>query len=213
MFIGSFGPFSGGDVYHMIEELIIAIVSLVIGIIAFKTYGKTRSDKLWLFGVGFVGLFVDSTFHTLGHFMGNLQILWFTLALRGVSYLMVVLSLLVSDELLKQIKYLLAAFPIITLTMLLTPIQSMLPKFDHSNRFLLWIPIAILTAIIAIIYLVNYSKTKARFTLIMLIAFGITAIASVILAIPSAIGDPIWLTGHIVRFVGLVMIFVGLQTS
>jgi hypothetical protein len=211
MFIGSFGPFSGGDIYHMIEELIIAFMSLTIGIIAFRTYMGNRSDKIWLFGVGFVGLFVDSTFHTLGHFLGNLQLLWFTLALRSISYIMIILSLVVVDDILKQIKYLLAAFSALTLIMLLPGVQDLLPAFDHSNRFMLWIPVAILTLAIALIYLSSYMKTKTKFSLVMFISFAITAVASGILAIPSAIGDPIWLAGHIIRFVGLVLVFVGLR--
>lgn len=201
-------------VYHNLEEILIATLSLIISLRAYLCGKANEQDsenraRLFIYSSGFFILFISSAFHALIHILQlDENMLFQTLTGYSLGLFLIILSISAKEP---EKKTLLPFLLYIPLTILLLPeIYKNLPDFKLF-RPLIWIIVAYLSGTLSILHIAMYQNSSMRPLLYMSLAYALIAVSGVFLFFPSAIGSTPWLHGHLMRPVGFIIIFLSLK--
>lgn len=133
MYVFGLGPFDVPMVYHMIEEILIVAIFVTIGIIASRIYTKKHSVRLWYFTLAFYVFAIDSTIHTLAHLFQYHQIIWFSLILRFLAYIVILVGITIREDNLHLIKRFCLIVIVLSFLFAFPLFHNMLPVFEHDK--------------------------------------------------------------------------------
>jgi len=207
------GPFEVCMIFHMIEEFLIAVISFIVGVISTRIFIKTSNERLWFFAFAFFVFVVDSITHSFAHLIGYDQLVWFSLVVRFLGYGLVLFGILLKEDRLRSIKPFAITLVAVVLLIVIPFIHNAIFPPFASNRYIMWLPASVLSAIITIIFFVRSSRTKSKFTFYMGISFAIITIANIILSIPIPMENWIWVVGHAVRLIGFISLPFALKSE
>lgn len=203
--------------YHTWEESFISLTCLLLAFRAAKLLRQLQSEgdideksRALLTCIGFAILGVSSAFHAIIHgaeFDNNL--LYHSL----VNYCLGLTTLIFanSGESIRSGKPFIILF--LAFFILLVPsIYTQLPYFGEF-RPLLWISIAYLAGVAAILSIASFYRCKYPRTLWCAIGFALICISSVFLFFPSAIGSAPWLHGHFFRPLGFFILLISFNKN
>lgn len=202
--------------YHNLEEILIAVLSLIVSMRAYL-YGRSNIQdnenraRLFIYSSGFFILSISSMIHSLIHMIPlNENMLFQTLTGYSLGLFLIILSISSKEP---EKKTLLPFLLYMPLTILLLPdIYKNLPEFKLF-RPLIWIVIAYLSGTLCILHIAMYKNSSLRSLLLMSIAYALIAISGIFLFFPSYIGSTPWLHGHIMRPIGFLIIFLSLKNN
>ncbi len=196
--------------YHIFEEGLIGFVCLVIVFRALRTIktsniSNTQRARALLFLWAFAILGLSSIIHALVHALDlHLNLLYQTLI--GYCFGLLILISSLSSTRPERRRFLPLGYVLLTL-LFLPPVFERLPYFDEF-RPLVWILIAYLSAIVCMIYIGTFYRTKNRHFLFSATGHLFICLGAVFLFFPSKIGSLMWLYGHLFRPLGFgVLLF------
>jgi HAMP domain-containing protein len=199
--------------YHIIEEYLIALISLTI---ALRTFRASRSEDLieeirgrtFLIASGFVLLGINSAAHASIHaFRLNLNLLYQTLL--GYCLGLITLITAISSEKPWNKKFL-PLFYIPLLIMFHPEIYTVFPIFMEF-RPLVWIVIAYLSGVVCILYIAAYYRTQATSYIYSSLGHAFICTSAIMLFFPASIGSKPWIYGHLLRPLGFITLFFSMR--
>lgn len=193
-------------IYHNIEEIIVSIACLVIAFAMVKRHRQAPDSIYFMTSEGFFILSISSIIHVIGHVLGEVQGLLYS---SLVGYLAGFASILTSPFVRKESrvkKYIPSIFFVLLVVLLLS--SSMMVSF-FKTRFSLWMPIAFLSSLLFVIYLLEYFRNRKMHIGAIMIGFFLVAVSSVFLFFPADVKSFPWMAGHIIRPVGFLILMVG----
>jgi len=200
--------------YHNGEEILIAIICLLIAARAFRTSGlnitgnQVKSSRIFLVGASFIILGSSSLIHALIHAThSDLNLLYQTL--MGYSLGLFTLIVAISSENPRNK---------ITVPLLYLPLLALLhplayEKFPLFGQFrpLVWILIAYLSGIVCMLYIGTFYRRRSKQFLFSALGHLIICIGAIFLFFPAPIGSTVWLHGHIMRPLGFIILFFSMS--
>jgi len=197
--------------YHNVEEILIALCSVVIAARAFRFRSDAeRESRIFLLGSAFVVLACSSFVHTLIHALHfDENLLYQTLLGYCFGFLLLIVAISAEHP---QNKRGLPALYLLLLFFLIPDIYRRFPAFSEM-RPLIWISIVYLSGVICMLYLAAAHRTGDRHFLLSAGGFALIFISSIFLFFPSAIGTPMWFYGHLLRPVGFLVLLFGMSRA
>jgi len=198
--------------YHNLEEGLIALISIVIGLRSFHLYRRGRAarseqennGRVFFTGIGFSILGINSAVHTLIHVLQlNENMLFQTLLGYSVGLLMLIFA--IASHAPDRSRFL-AFFYLPVLLFFLPDVYRGLPDFG-TFRPLIWIIISYFSGTLCILHLSVYKNTGMRPYLLTALSFFLITVSAIFLFFPSAIGSSAWIHGHGLRPLGFVILF------
>jgi signal transduction histidine kinase len=203
----------GWITYHIIEEYLIALLSLSIARRAFRS-SRDRShtieikSRIYLIAAGFVILGVSSLLHASIHaFKLDQNLLYQTLI--GYCFGLLIIIIAVSAEKPWDNKYL--PFLYFPLLILLHPsIYTVFPIFGKF-RPLVWVIISYLSGLVCMLYIAVYYRCRSVRYLYSALGHAFVCSAAIMLFFPASIGSSPWIYGHLLRPAGFVILFFSMH--
>jgi signal transduction histidine kinase len=197
--------------YHIGEEFLIAVICFMIARRYFAGSGETSDieapedrARVTLAGAAFVVLGLSSLTHALIHaarFDNNL--LYQTLLGYCLGFLILILARSAEKPSTKQ------AMPLLYLPLLALLVPEIYSQFPLFGKFrpIVWIAVAYLSAVVSILFIGTFYRSRSKRMLWATLGFVLIAISSIFLFFPASIGSPPWLHGHLFRPVGFLLLF------
>lgn len=204
-------------IYHNWEEFFIALVCSALAVRAALVFrrrhdggNKKETSRVLLASAGFAILGASSGFHAVIHAAElDSNLLYHTLF--NYCFGLIALIFANSGETPWKGKPLLVLFSFLFIFL----IPGVYERFPHFGEFrpLLWISVAYLSGVVAILYIASFYKTKYPRTLWCALGFTLLCISSIFLFFPSPIGSVAWLHGHFLRPAGFLVLFVAFDET
>ncbi len=195
--------------YHIFEEILIGTVCVFITLRAFRSMkyenlSVEQHGRVFLFFGAFLVLGLSSTIHATVHALKlDLNLLYQTLI--GYCYGLLLLVTALSSARPQRRKLLPFGY-FLLLPFFLPSVYKGLPYFDEF-RPLVWILIAYLSAIVCMIYIGTFYRTRNRHFLFSATGHLFICLGAMFLFFPSRIGSPMWFYGHLFRPLGFMVLF------
>lgn len=201
--------------YHIGEEFVIAAICFSISWRAFSIsrtldplLNRESDSRIFLISAGFFLLGINSFAHAFIHAAGyNLNILYQTL----LGYCLGLLTLIVafSSERPWKRKF----FPLLYVPLMVLFIPDIYEKFPIFSEFrpLVWIVVAYLSGLVAILYIAAYYHTRLNRYVLSSLGHILICISAIALFFPTGIGSNAWTYGHVLRPLGFVVLFISMN--
>ncbi len=196
--------------YHIGEEILIALICLLIAVRAFRTCGisvsgnQTKSSRIFLVGAGFLILSSSSLIHAFIHAShSHLNILYQTLLGYSLGLFILILAISVENPRNK------IALPLLYIPLLALWHPAVYEHFPFFGQFrpLVWILIAYLSGIVCILYIGTFYRRRSKRFLLSALGHLIICVGAIFLFFPAQIGSTVWVHGHIMRPLGFIILF------
>ncbi|MDD5759967.1 MAG: ATP-binding protein [Desulfobulbaceae bacterium] len=203
--------------YHSWEECFIAFACFLLSIRAAKLFRQlhTANDcdeksRALLTSISFAILGASSAFHAIIHgaaFDNNL--LYHSL----VNYCLGLTTLIFANS--GETPRSGRPFIFLFVSLLIFLVPDVYEHFPHFGEFrpLLWISIAYLAGVAAILYIASFYRSRHLRTLWCAIGFTLICISSIFLFFPSSIGSAPWLHGHFFRPIGFLILLISFNEN
>lgn len=192
--------------YHILEESIISTACLIIAFQMLRRYKQTSDIISFMIAEGSLILSLSSIIHIMGHILGEVQgLLYGSLTGYLTGFASILAGPFVRRE--SRIKKYIPFVSFVLLTLLFLS-NSLVVDF-FKTRFSLWMPVAFLSSLLAVIYLSEYLKNRAANIGVIAIGFSLVAVSSMFLFFPADVKSFPWLAGHIIRPVGFLVLLTG----
>jgi signal transduction histidine kinase len=202
--------------YHSIEEILIGLICLLIGVRAFRTSSfkttknQAKSSRIFLVGASFLILGGSSLVHATIHIAkADLNLLYQTLVAYSLGLFILIIAISAENPRNK-----------IGLPLLYIPLLGLLhpaayEQFPFFGQFrpLVWILIAYLSGIVCILYIGTFYRRRSKRFLFSALGHLIICTGAIFLFFPAPIGSTVWLHGHIMRPVGFCILFFSMTRS
>jgi signal transduction histidine kinase len=200
--------------YHIGEEILIALICLLIAVRAFRTSdfkftgNENKSSRVFLVGASFLILGSSSLIHGIIHAShSNLNLLYQTLLAYSLGLFILIVAISVENPRSK------VALPLLYVPLLALLHPAAYEQFPLFGQFrpLVWILVAYLSGIVCILYIGTFYRRRSKQFLFSALGHLIICIGAIFLFFPAQIGSTVWLHGHIMRPLGFIILFFSMS--
>jgi len=200
--------------YHIGEEILIALICLLIAVRAFRTSdfkftgNENKSSRIFLVGASFLILGSSSLIHGIIHAShSNLNLLYQTLLAYSLGLFILIMAISVENPRNK------VALPLLYVPLLALLHPAAYEQFPLFGQFrpLVWILVAYLSGIVCILYIGTFYRRRSKQFLFSALGHLIICIGAIFLFFPAQIGSTVWLHGHIMRPLGFIILFFSMS--
>ncbi|HEX8948334.1 MAG TPA: HAMP domain-containing protein, partial [Dissulfurispiraceae bacterium] len=196
--------------WHNAEEAAVAAACLFTAGLIYRRFRRERDNLFFMKAEGFLILSLSSLIHLLAHLLGEVQgLLYGSLSGYSIGFLSVIAAPFLAER--GGIKRYIPSLLFFSTNLLILSNTFVVDFF--RTRFSLWMPVAFLSALLTMIYLSDYLRSRKPSNGVLTAGYFLCALSSVFLFFPSDIGSHAWTLGHILRPVGFCVLLAGYSMS